>query len=754
MGLHQINHTPTCGEAILDVLLTNKPGLVTKTTTIPGLGDHDIVLIDSLLKARKTRPVARTVSIWKEADWDAIRKDTRAFSDHFSPRSDLTVEEQWTEVHHHLTSMMEKYVPTKKCSTRYHQPWINNKLKRHSRRKNRAWKKAKKSNKPEDWSRYREVKKETRRQNRQAYQQYVNSFIQEDSAKNLWRYVKSRKCDHAGVAPLTKDGLTYSDSSIKADILNDQFCSVFTDENLASMPTLGASPHPNMPDIMVAEEGIRKLLHGLNPKKAAGPDGIPCRLLQAIATELAPALTSLFRTSLQSGQIPKAWKHALVQPVFKKGDRSKAGNYRPISLTCICCKLLEHVIRHEISEHLDRREIISDAQHGFRKRRSCVTQLITTVDDLSKELEAKGQMDTILLDFAKAFDKVPHERLLLKLHFYGIRGQTLNWIGHFLSERTQQVVVEGKTSGTGNVTSGVPQGSVLGPTLFLIFINDLGNNIKSKIRLFADDTALYNNIKSVSDQTVLQEDLKTLEKWEEQWQMQFNVEKCHVLSVTDKLSTRISPNYKLHNQTLEEVQSAKYLGVELTNKLNWGQHIANITAKANRTSAFVYRNLKGCPIAVQTHCYKSLVRPLLEYASPVWDPHQEGLSDRVEKIQGRAARRILHDFSWETRSATLVRKLNLETLRERRKIDKVTALYKILNGLVDMKPPPEVVLTKSITRGAPKKITYPQSDKDTNLYSFYPSAIRLWRDLPPQAWSPASLTAFKSALQGGWAVDK
>ena len=312
--------------------------------------------------------------------------------------------------------------------------------------------------------------------------------------------------------------------------------------------------------------------------------------------------------------------------------------------------------------------------------------------------------------------------------------------------------MEGKTSQTGRVTSGVPQGSVLGPTLFLVYINDLGDNIKSKIRLFADDTILYKIIRNPTDQECLQEDLDTLGQWEKKWQMQFNVNKCPVLSVTNKLN-RIPPNYTLHGHSLEEVQSAKYLGVEISSSLNWSKHVSSITAKANQTGGFVYRNLKGCPTTVQTHCYKALVRPKMEYASPVWDPHQEYLCDMLENIQKRSARRILHDFRSTTSSTALVQQLNLQPLRERRKLDKATGLYKILNGLVDIKPPPEIKLTPSVTRGAPNKIKYPKSGKNSNLHSFYPSAVRLWRDLPPQALAATTLPAFRSALHG-WAVGR
>ena len=195
-----------------------------------------------------------------------------------------------------------------------------------------------------------------------------------------------------------------------------------------------------MRDITITVEGIEKLLMNVKPKKAAGPDNIPSRLLQLIAIELAPALTKLFQLSLDYGEIPNEWKHAFVQPIHKKGNKSEAQNYRPISLTCICCKLLEHIIRTSITEHLENNNILSDTQHGFRKQRSCETQLITITHDLSSELDRGGQTDIIFLDFAKAFDKVPHKSLLHKLHTVGIRNKTLTWITAFLNGRTQQVV--------------------------------------------------------------------------------------------------------------------------------------------------------------------------------------------------------------------------------------------------------------------------------------------------------------------------
>ena len=251
----------------------------------------------------------------------------------------------------------------------------------------------------------------------------------------------------------------------------------------------------------------------------------------------------------------------LLPQSTKKGPKVKAENYRLISLTCICCKVMEHVITSNIMANLDKHNLLHPNQHGFRKKLSCETQLIQFIQDLSDTLNEKGQTDIIVMDFSKAFDKVDHQRLLLKLHRLGINHDVINWIGSFLSGRTQRVVLEGEESGSCPVMSGVPQGSVLGPCLFLLYINDMPDTIQSNIRLFADDTIMYLTVSNQTYCQVLQNDLIKLENWEREWLMSFNPDKCEVIRVTNKKKPTVY-KYMLHGVKLKETDSAKYLGIK------------------------------------------------------------------------------------------------------------------------------------------------------------------------------------------------
>ena len=330
----------------------------------------------------------------------------------------------------------------------------------------------------------------------------------------------------------------------KAEELNKYFSSVFTREDNNCPPIADANFSSKLRSLNISVEGVEQLLSNTEPHKSSGPDQIPGRLLKLMSSKIAPSLSLIYQASLEQSVLPQDWKNALVVPIFKKGSRAYSSNYRPISLTCIVCKILEHIISTSIYQHLEENHIICRQQHGFRKRCSCETQLISTVHDFATTLNNGGEVHAILLDLSKTFDAVPHNKLSHKLSSYGIRGQLLNWIDAFLTDRKQQkVVLNGETSQPQLVISGVPRGSVLGPLLFLCYINDIPTVVKSKIKLYADDALLYRNINSEEDITILQQDLNLLSQWAKKWQMNFNPSKCECLRISNKSNL---PNLTYH----------------------------------------------------------------------------------------------------------------------------------------------------------------------------------------------------------------
>ena len=308
--------------------------------------------------------------------------------------------------------------------------------------------------------------------------------------------------------------------------------------------------------------------------------------MKEVSLEITPALTLIYQASLDQGTLPEVWRQAIVVPVFKKGRRTDPCNYRPISLTCICTKILEHTVYSSISKHLQRHAVLCDAQHGFRPNRSCDIQLIITVDDFADCLNKGGHCDVLVLDFSKAFNKVPHARLYQKLSHYGVRGSILSWLKAFLTDRSQYVILHNMKSYATSVLSGVPQGTVLAPLLFLMHINDLPMCVQNKVRLYADDALIYLYINSKDDCISLQKDLTALEQWSHKWQMSFNPIKYEFLHITNK-KTPLIHSYYIATSLIKEVTSIKYLGVRIYNKLStWNDHIQYIIRKSAQVNGF------------------------------------------------------------------------------------------------------------------------------------------------------------------------
>jgi hypothetical protein len=304
--------------------------------------------------------------------------------------------------------------------------------------------------------------------------------------------------------------------------------------------------------------------------------------------------------------------------------------------------------------------------------------------DFLSSHDAGRQTDIAILDFSKAFDTVPHKRLLHKLDHYGIKGPIHNWITNFLTRRKMRVVLEGEQSEEVSVDSGVPQGTVLGPLLFLCHINDLPESVKSTVRLFADDCLLYREIRTFRDHLILQSDLDQLQEWARKWGMKFNAQKCYILST----KTRSHYFYQLNGVFLKEVQQSPYLGLQISTDLKWSSHISGISGRASSTLGFLKRNLRNCPPDIRRMAFITLVRSSLEYGAVVWDPYLARDVDRLEKVQRKAVRFIAKDYrSRDPGCVTrMLRQFELPTLQDRRRRARLRMMYRVVEGQVSALP--------------------------------------------------------------------
>ena len=571
--------------------------------------------------------------------------------------------------------------------------------------------------------------------------------------KAFWSHVRGKLKTKSGVAPLIdkKDNIKKFSDVDKANILQDQFCSTFTIEPTKNIPRLEKRTNVQIVNMTVTKEIIENEIKRMNVNKACGPDEIPAKMVQELIDHISNPLVEIFRKSLQQGQLPRDWKLAHISAIFKKGNRHEAINYRPISLTSVICKLMETLVKQVLTKHLEENHLLSTKQHGFIKGRSTTTQLLAYLTECADIVASGGVVDAIYFDFAKAFDTVPHQRLLSKLSSYGIGGCLLDWIKSFLLDRRQVVRVNGVESYSCEVKSGVPQGSVLGPLLFVIYINDLPECITSTSYLFADDTKILRKIYSEEDAKQLQHDIDILDTWSKKWLLRFHPDKCHVLTLGKFDNITHTERYKLGETQLEHVFEEKDLGVIFDSEMKFEQHINAKIKKANSMAGLIRRTFSFLDGNLFKRLFTTLVRPHLEYCQNVWSPHLKKRINLIEAVQKRATKLVdgLHNLTYEER----LQELNLPTLVFRRLRGDMIELFKHHHSY------DEECLSKWFRRRCkparchnfPLERNFTSDGVRGVLHnSFYFRAIKTWNELPKDVVDAETLNEFKNRLDEHW----
>ena len=432
-----------------------------------------------------------------------------------------------------------------------------------------------------------------------------------------------------------------------------------------------------------------------------------------------------------------------VTAIHKKGLKSNPSNYRPISLTCILCKILEDIIRKHVLEHLIENQLLCHEQYGFVPKRSTTLQLLNVMEEWTRVIDNGGNVDVIYCDIMKAFDQVPKCRLLHKISSYGIKGKILKWIENFLTNRTQTVIVNGVKSSESKVTSGVPQGSVLGPLLFVIYINDMPLCVNSSMYMYADDTKVFREIAHDDDVEKLQNDLDRLGKWSEDWLIRFHPEKCSVLHLG---RTNPHSTYELNGHQLEKSMAEKDLGVTIDDKLTFDEHIQAKIGKARQMWGMIRRTFKYIDHETFPLLFKAFVRPHIEYANSVWFPSGKGTIREIESIQRAASKQVpgLQGMSYPDR----LKSLRLPTLKHRRRRGDLIEVYKMTTGLYDLTAIPafEKVTDNGYTRGHCYKMRRPQSRTNIGQNRFTSRVVSDWNALPDEVVESPTINTFKNRL--------
>lgn len=685
-GLQQFNSFTNANERILDLILSNihLKVLLPELPLVPEDIHHKALHVDlpfnilSTLVHNKTQKYIFAKGNYDEInthlsniDWPTKLNNTNI---------DIAIETFYNE----LNIVINQFIPRKFIQVLKYPPWYSPALIKITREKRKYLSKFKKYNNPSDYEAFSILRIRQKNMSKECHQNFVLNAERNihRNPKSLFSYIKSKRTTSSIPSTMYyQNEIAHTGQEI-SQLFSSFFYSVYEKCDVPNLNSHADHSVAEISDLEISYDLILKYINQIDSNKGAGPDGIPPIFISKCSKNLAYPLLILFKRSLQTGKFPSMWKQAFVTPIYKSGPRNLVQNYRPISKLSIFSKLFEKLAADQISNAL--KNTLSEHQHGFRSGKSVTTNLACFTNFILHNMDKRIQTDAIYTDYSKAFDKVNHSILFSKLKLAGIHGDLLRWLDSYIRNRSQAVVLSGFKSNWVNITSGVPQGSILGPLLFNIYINDITSCFKHcKAILYADDMKLYLPIDDIACCLKIQEDLNNLSEYCKINCLFLNIDKCYSISFT-RNRTKIIFKYSINNVDIKRKESVRDLGVTLDSKLTFELHINNIVTKATQMLGFILRTSKLLYyLDTFILLYYTYVRPHLEHASQIWNPRYITYVHRIERVQEKFLSYINFRSFYAFQSNEDIRQFfKIPKLNCRRIISDQLLLYRILNNKI------------------------------------------------------------------------
>jgi hypothetical protein len=755
-------HITSRSKSLIDLIITDSPGYIKSIDLLPPLGSNHVTLyLELQITYPRDKNFTRHVWDYSKGDYNQLNQ---SIIDHewdsiISDDTDINAKASiWTESFLRLckTSIPNRNIKVKPRDL----PWFTHECKCAIRNRDRLYKRFCRTRTPRNELIWKNKAREARviiNLARLNYRQNLMKTLGDPTltAKKYWSLIKrvygSKK--GMGIPVLEVGNKLCSTSTDKANALTEFFGKQQTllEPIGHQLPPLHMLTMQRLSLVETTPNEVRDILCSLDVGKAHGIDGVSVRLLKETSSSIDVPLCALINESFSCGKVPTSWKMANVSPVHKKNEKSKVDNYRPISLLSTLAKIQERIVYKRLYSFLMRNGLLTAKNSGFKEKDSAMCQLIKIVDNIYKALEDGKDINLVFLDVSKAFDKVWHRGLIHKLKSNGIDGPLLNWLEDYLRDRQIRVVINGQSAAWAKTNAGVPQGSVLGPLLFLVFINDVVNDIQTDINLFADDTSLINIIDELAEAyATTGQDLIKLATWADQWLVTFNAAKTVSLHITKSAVKPVLPTLKLKGTDIVNVETHCHLGVDIESAFTWQTHIKRIAEKGAKCVGLMRRASRDLPRECLEKLYTTMVRPILEYGGVLFDGSPDSHTEPLDKVQ-REAGLVCTGAYKHTKTVRLMEEVGWDSLGSRRARQRSTLMYKIQNHtappyLSEACPPLVGEVSHYNLRNA-DNITIPMGRRTGYVNSYFPSAVRLWNGLDRHIKQSESISSFKDKLK-------